>query len=127
MAASRYYSGPLTVPSPSDIKLARRVRRSARPKLTFRVLVHGKKLSGEPFREATHSLAVSLHGGLLALATTVEKGQILLVENKTTRKQQECRVIYVGPLQSGRRPVGFEFSNEVSNFWGIFFPPLAVR
>jgi hypothetical protein len=126
LVASRYYSVPLTVPSPSETRPARRVRRSARPKLTFRVLIHGKKLSGEPFREATHSLAVSLHGGLLALSTTVEKGQILLVENRATRKQQECRVVYVGPLQSGRWPVGVEFSSETRDFWGIFFPPLAA-
>ena len=100
------------------------MRRSARVKLTFHVFVHGKKSSGEPFREATHTLSISLHGGLLLLASTLESGQMLLVENKGSRKEQECRVVYVGLMKDGKWPVGIEFTGEAGKVWGIFFPPL---
>ena len=102
------------------------MRRSARVKLTVSVLVHGKTRSGEPLREVTRTLAVSLHGGLLAIGPTVEKGQILLVENKHTRKEQECRVVYVGPAQNGKWHVGVAFTGDARNFWGIAFPPVTV-
>lgn len=100
------------------------MRRSTRLKLTLPVLVHGKTRSGESFRELTRTLSVSAHGGLLALAATIEKGQTLLVENKNTRKEQECRVVYVGPAQNGKWPVGVEFTGEATDFWRIYFPPL---
>jgi hypothetical protein len=88
------------------------------------VLVQGKTISGEPIRELTRTLSVSAHGGLLALAATVEKGQTLLVENKNTRKKQECRVVYVGPTHNGKWSVGIEFTQVAVDFWRIYFPPL---
>jgi hypothetical protein len=109
-------SSPLTKPG-------RRLRRSARLKLTVPVLVHGKTMSGEPFRELTRTLSVNAHGALLALAATVEKGQSLLVENKNTRKEQECRVVYVGPAHNGKWSVGVEFTHAAAEFWRIYFPP----
>jgi hypothetical protein len=80
-------------------------------------------MSGEPFREWTRTLSVSANGGLLALAATVEKGQTLLVENKSTRKEQECRVVYVGRGQNGKWSVGIEFTHVAADFWDIHFPP----
>lgn len=126
MTASQYYAGPLNTSSLAQPKTARRVRRSARLKLTFPVLVHGKNSSGEPFRETTRALSVSLHGGLLLLSVTLESGQMLLVENKGSRKEQECRVVYVGPMKHGKWSIGIEFTGEAKNFWGIFFPPLCT-
>jgi hypothetical protein len=125
LTASHYYAGSSKVSSLPQPKTERRTRRSARLKLTFPVLVHGKKLSGEPFRETTRTLSVSLHGGLLLLTATLESGQTLLVENKGSRKEQECRVVFIGPMKYGKWPVGIEFAGEARNFWGIFFPPLS--
>ena len=127
MTPSHYYSGSPKISSLPQPKTERRMRRSARLKIIFPLLVHGKKISGEPFRETTRTLSVSLHGGLLLLTATLESGQILRVENKGSRKEQECRVVYVGPLRHGIWPVGIEFTGEASNFWGVFFPPLAGR
>jgi hypothetical protein len=64
---------------------------------------------------------------LLALAATVQKEQTITVENKNTRKEQECRVIYVGPAQNGKWPVGIEFTRETTDFWPIYFPPLIAE
>jgi hypothetical protein len=123
LTGARHYSRPLMI-SPPQINSERRVRRSARLKLTVPVLVHGKAMSGEPFRELTRTLSVNAHGGLLALAATIEKGQTLLVENKNTRKEQECRVVYVGPTHNGKSSVGIEFTHGAADFWRIYFPPL---
>jgi hypothetical protein len=123
LTAARHYSRPLII-SPPQIKSERRLRRSTRLKLTVPVLVQGKTISGEPIRELTRTLSVSAHGGLLALAATVEKGQTLLVENKNTRKKQECRVVYVGPTHNGKWSVGIEFTQVAVDFWRIYFPPL---
>jgi hypothetical protein len=124
LTGSRHYSRRVMTSSPPQLKSERPVRRSKRVKLCVSVLVHGKTLSGEPFRELTRTLSLSAHGGLLALAATVQKEQVILVENKNTRKEQECRVTYVGPSQSGKWQVGVEFTRETTDFWQIYFPPL---
>jgi hypothetical protein len=93
-------------------------------KLALSVLVQGKTATGEPFRELSRTLSLSAHGGLVTLAAAVQKEQTILVENKSTRKEQECRVAYVGPAQNGRCPVGFEFTDAVKDFWQIHFPPI---
>jgi hypothetical protein len=119
-----HYARRLTIVSTTRMKSERRVRRSKRVKLSLSVVVHGKTASGESFRELTRTLSLSAHGGLLALAANVQKEQTILVENKTTRKEQECRVAYVGPPQNGKCPVGFEFTGVVLDFWQIHFPPV---
>lgn len=113
------------ISSPPQIRLQRRSRRSKRLKLSVNVLVHGKGTSGESFRELTRTLSVSAHGGLLELVATVQKEQTIQLENRHTRKQQECRVVYVGPAQNGRWPVGIEFAGDATDFWGVYFPPLS--
>jgi hypothetical protein len=123
LTEARRYARPLIRSSPSPAKQVRRVRRSTRLKLTVPVLVHGKAMSGEPFRELTRTLSVNAQGGLLGLAATVEKGQTLVVENKNTRKEQECRVAYIGPTKNGKWSVGIEFTQPAPDFWRIYFPP----
>lgn len=124
MTESRHYSRPHMVSSPPKIKSEKRVRRSTRLKLTLPVLVHGKTMAGEPFRELTRTLSVNAHGGLLALAATVERGQTILVENKNTRKEEECRVIDVRFAPNGKWAVGIEFTRVATDFWRIHFPLL---
>jgi len=118
-----HYAHRLNVSSLPKIKSDRRVRRSKRVKLSLSVLVHGKTASGEVFRELARTLCLSAHGGLLALAANVQKEQTILVENKSTRKEQECRVVYVGPPQNGKCSVGVEFTSVATKFWQIYFPP----
>src|SRR5579862_2237679 len=56
-----------------------------------------------------HTVSVSAHGGLLALGTTVQKGQAILVENRNTWDEREFRVVYVTRPQDGKCRVGIEF------------------
>jgi PilZ domain-containing protein len=124
LTESRHYSRRLAISPPAQIKSERRMRRSKRVKLSVSVVVHGKAVSGETCRELTRTLTLSAHGGLLTLAANVQKEQTILVENKHTRKQQECRVVYVSPGQHGKWSVGVEFTREATDFWQICFPPL---
>jgi hypothetical protein len=69
-------------------------------------------------------LSVNAHGGLIALTTSVEKGQTILVENSNTREEREFQVVDVSPARDGKWHVGIEFANVPTNFWRIYFPPI---
>lgn len=69
-------------------------------------------------------ISVNAHGGLIALAANVQEGQTILVVNRNTREEQECRVVYLGSLQDGKWRVGVEFVHPAPDFWRIHFPPL---
>jgi hypothetical protein len=49
------------------------------------VHVFGQDVFKESFNEFTRMLSVSAHGGSLALAARIEKGQRILIVNKMTR------------------------------------------
>lgn len=86
------------------------------------VRVLGQNVFRETFSEFTRMLSVNAHGGSLALAARVEKGQRILVVNKMTGQEQECRVVHIGPIQEGKWTVGIEFAEPVVDFWRIHFP-----
>ena len=87
------------------------------------VQVYGLDLFGDSFREFTRMVSVSAHGGLLVLAARVQKSQTILVVNRNTGEEQECSVVYLGPMQGGKWTVGIEFARPAANFWKIHFPP----
>ncbi|MGA8938135.1 MAG: PilZ domain-containing protein [Acidobacteriaceae bacterium] len=107
----------------SQVGAKRRVRRSSRLGLSVPVLVHGKDASGTPFREITRTLSLNANGALLALAASVQEGQTILVENKNTRLEQECRIVNVAPAEDGKSKVGVAFTRIATGFWEIYFPP----
>lgn len=114
----------LAVLAPPKTKAARCERRSKRVKLSLPVRVQGQTASGEPFRELTHTLSLSAHGGLVLLGVKLQKEQTIVVENVRTGGQQECRVAYVSHPQNGKRPVGIEFKQTATSFWQIHFPTI---
>jgi len=90
--------------------------------LRVRMQVHESGTEKRFAAEDTHSVKVSLWGGLVALKSTVYEGQKLVVVNKITRASQEARVVFLGPVQMGGRLVGFEFLEPAPDFWGLAFP-----
>jgi len=106
-----------------QIGFGRTLRRSKRLGLAVPVQVYGQDSFREPFREHAHTISVSLHGGAVALAANVRKGQTLLIVNSSTREEQECRVAHVGPAKDGKWTVGIEFARSAESFWRIHFPP----
>ena len=109
------------------VRSGRQLRRSKRLTLSIRVHVFGQDLFRESFSEFTHVLCVSAHGGALALAAKVEKGHRILVANKSTGEERECRIVHVGSPKDGKWTVGFEFVEPVGNFWKINFPACIPR
>lgn len=111
----------------TPLRIRRRLRRSKRLGLSVPVRVHGTNVFGEPFHEFTDVISVSAHGALVALGSVVEKGQTILVENRSTREEQEFRVVYVADAQEGKYRVGIEFLHGPVDFWRIYFPPVRGR
>jgi hypothetical protein len=110
----------VTIAYKSNSRLGR--RRSQRVALNVPVVVSEPHGNPQNPLEKTQTLSVSQHGGLITLRATVDCGQSLVVTNPSSRRSQECRVVYVGPNHSESRQIGIEFLGPVTNFWNISFP-----
>ena len=111
----------------TQIRPGRQLRRSKRLVLSIPVHVFGQDVFTESFNEFTHMLSVNAHGGALALAARVQKGQRILLVNKSTGQEQECRVVHVGSMQEGKWTVGIELVDPLPNFWKVNFPTCAPK
>jgi hypothetical protein len=98
-------------------------RRSHRIDLHAPILVFRRPGDGPPFYETTHTLVVSAHGALIALADLVARRQLLMVQNTNTGEQEECRVVSVENEQIGPPKVAVEFTKPVPRFWRVAYPP----
>ena len=96
------------------------LRRSHRVFVSVAITVTGK--SGKEFSEETSTLVVNAHGALITLATNVEQGDTILVQNRATRDEQVCKVTYLGAVAEGRTQIGIEFREPAPEFWHIQFP-----
>jgi len=109
---------------PSDVKFepvmpwAER-RRSPRWKAHIPVFVYGYGPAAQPFHEQAYSAVVSETGGLLVMTESVGADQPLLVTNKFTGEEQECRVARVGGHDAGSLAVAVEFAQPESAFWRV--------
>ena len=112
-----------TIPTQSGGSMERLCnRRSKRLALQVRVRVYGQGRVKSGFREEVQTLSVSAHGSLVQMATPVEVGQVLVMMNRMTGEEQECRVAFVGPTAQGRAKVGLAFRHPAPHFWQIDFP-----
>jgi len=97
-------------------------RRSKRVSLRVSVVVYGQNRSVGTFREEPSTNLVSAYGGLVALTARVAVGETVLVVNKATQEEQECRVTYVHSLEGPKKKVGLALLRTSPNFWGLNFP-----
>ena len=104
-----------------------RTRRSQRLPLRVPVLVYEPGTDKRFLLEETCTMTVNKHGGVIALGARVGPGQRLVLTNKNTRECKECRVVYVGPSQLGKKLVGIEFTQPAPDFWNISFPPPGAK
>jgi hypothetical protein len=98
-------------------------RRSKRIHLRIPVAVYGQNRAIGAFREETATDIVNAHGGLVALSSRVALGEIFLVVNRATQEEQQCRVVYVGPLEGQKNKIGFALLRSAPYFWRVDFPP----
>jgi len=97
--------------------------RSQRIVLRLRVLVGGKNGLGTPFEEEAFTQAVSAHGALILLSTSVSRGQGIILTNASTTGAVECIVAHIGTLQDKLVQVGLAFKLPNPKFWNAAFPP----
>jgi hypothetical protein len=94
-------------------------RYSKRTFLQVPVMVHGMCRDKTRFQEETSTVVVNATGGLVALSSGVQIGDTVLVVNKTTKRSQECRVVYRGQDHHGKPQAGIAFGGPIPNFWGV--------
>jgi hypothetical protein len=110
--------------SMTSAKIYKARRRSKRLHLRIPVAVYGQNRAIGAFREETETNLVNANGGLVMLAARVRMGETFLVVNKATQEEQQCRVVYVAPLEGPKKKVGFELLRSAPNFWRVDFPPI---
>ena len=98
-------------------------RRSQRVLMPVSVRIHGIDSQGKPFDEEADTLAINAHGALVLVQARVSSGSLLTLRNNTTREEQECSVVFSGPVCGNTAEIGLEFSARRPQFWRIAFPP----
>jgi PilZ domain len=98
-------------------------RRSQRVLMQVPIRLRGADAQGRSFDEQTETLAVSAHGALVLLQTRVTSGTAIRVQHKKTLEEQECHVVFLGPVRGDRAEIGLEFSAPRPQFWRVAFPP----
>jgi hypothetical protein len=101
---------------PPGDQLAER-RASKRALVHLPVMVPGHTAGEEPFQEDTEAICVNVRGCLITLTTSVTGGQYLILTNKATERDEECRVVYQGSIYSQRAVVGVGFARPIPDFW----------
>jgi len=98
-------------------------RRSSRVSIAIPVEIFGQAANGKMFREEICTTAVNAHGALLVLPSRIEIKPSILLINKNTSIEVQCRVIYQKDAEKGKAELGVEFVAPQPRFWGIAFPP----
>ena len=98
-------------------------RRSRRWSLDVSVYVYGHGPGKEPFHEEAHTLHVNANGALLILSVPVKNGQTLLLTNRLTEKEQDCRVVYLGTRRTRTVEAGVAFPITNPEFWNLTVEP----
>jgi len=98
-------------------------RRSQRVLMQVAVRMRGDDAQGKAFDETGQTLAISAHGALVLLGARVTSGSVLRLQHKWTEEEQECHVVFLGPVRNGKAEVGLEFSAPRPSFWRVAFPP----
>jgi hypothetical protein len=98
-------------------------RRSQRVLMQVAVRIRGTNAQNQPFEEYTETLAINAHGALILLDARVTSGSILHMKHIKTEEEQECHVVFLGPVRNNRAEIGLEFSTPRPSFWRVAFPP----
>ena|ERR1700761_2392074 len=109
--------------SPTTTPTNQARRRSQRVLMQVRVRVRGIDAQGKPFDEETDTLAINAHGALIPLKARITSGSKLKMMHKMTEEEQECNVVFLGPVRDEKAEIGLEFSAPRPTFWRVSFPP----
>jgi hypothetical protein len=98
-------------------------RRSQRVLMQVSVLIRSTDAQGKIVDEETETLAINAHGALVLLQTRLTSGSKVLLRHKKTMEEQECEVVFLGPVRAGKAEIGLEFLSPRPAFWRVAFPP----
>jgi hypothetical protein len=98
-------------------------RRSQRVLMQVPVRIRGKDAQGNQFEEEGCTLAINAHGALIQMQVRLTSGSRVHMQHKQTQEEQECQVVFLGPVRSGKTEIGLEFSEPRPTFWRVAFPP----
>lgn len=99
------------------------LRRSQRVCLSVPIMVIKGATTSSQTTEETRTLIVSAHGALIIMRLPAKAGDLLTIRHTKTLEELVCRIVNVGPDQSGKREIGVEFEHPSPRFWRIAFPP----
>ena len=85
--------------------------------------MRGSDAQGLSFEEEAHTLAINAHGALVQLQARLTSGSTVLLQHKHTKEEQECHVVFLGPVRSDKAEIGLEFTKACPTFWRVAFPP----
>jgi hypothetical protein len=98
-------------------------RRSQRVLMQVGVMVHGTDVQGRKFEEETETLSVNAHGALVLVGARLAAGAKVVLRHNRTQEEQECVVVFLGPLRGSKTEIGLDFSSPRPAFWRVIFPP----
>jgi hypothetical protein len=87
------------------------------------VRIRGNDAQGKKFEEEASTLAINAHGALVQLQARLTSGGKVFMQHKHTQEEQECHVVFLGPVRSEKAEIGLEFSVACPTFWRVAFPP----
>ena len=80
-------------------------RRSQRVLMQVAVRIRGLDAQGQKFEEETETLAINAHGALVLLTARLTSGSKVELQHKKTLEEQECHVVFLGPVRSGKAEI----------------------
>jgi hypothetical protein len=87
------------------------------------VKLRGADAQGGTFEEETETLAINAHGALVLIQARLTSGSKIQLQHKRTSEEQECHVVFLGPVRGNKAEIGLEFSAPRPQFWRVAFPP----
>jgi hypothetical protein len=87
------------------------------------VRIRGADPQDKRFEEEAVTLAINAHGALISLKNRLTSGSKVKMRHNMTEEEQECQVVFLGPVREGKAEIGLEFLEPRPTFWRVAFPP----
>ena len=97
---------------------AKKVSRSSeRLSLRVPVVIYGFAGKGGAFHEDTETITVNSSGALVTLKTKLALGDLVFLLHKSSRQEQEVRVVFIDAYSDRETRVALAFKKPISDFW----------
>jgi len=106
----------LAVPFPA-VPAKKFPRSSERIPLRVPVVIYGFAGKAGAFHEDSETEIVNSSGALVTLKTKLELGDTVFLIHRSSREEQEVRVVYLDPCSERETLVGVAFKQPISDFW----------